>query len=352
MSRDTTNSGAPGSRQGGRRFVGWLGWIGFVFCFSLLMAQSWMLDDYFDTTGGLQPKFHSGDASSGNKIAVIEISGVLLEGDGFVKRQIDRVRADENVRAVVLRINTPGGTVTASDYLHHHLKRLREERELPIVVSMGSMATSGGYYIAMAVGEQPDSIFAEPTTTTGSIGVILPHYNLSGLMERLHVKNDSIVSHQRKQMLSMTRPPNKEHRELMQQQVDDSFLRFKQIVHLGRPDLRREDNQLLAVGGQDPGRDLATGEVFGAEQAVEFGLVDQIGFLEDAIKRAREIAELDDAQVINYQRPASVAGWLGLAQARTTPEIPPGEMPWAVLRPELLRELSMPRPYYLSSSFF
>ncbi len=125
-----------------------------------------------------------------------------MEGDGFVKRQIDRVRKDAQVKAVVVRIDSPGGTVTGSDYIYHHLKKLREDRSLPLVVSMGSIAASGGYYIAMAVGDQEKSIFAEPTTTTGSIGVIVPHYDLSGLMARYDVRDDSISSHPRKQILS------------------------------------------------------------------------------------------------------------------------------------------------------
>src|SRR5688500_19769660 len=107
-----------------------------------------------------------------------------MEGDGFVKRQIDRIREDENVKAIVVRVDSPGGTVTGSDYIYHHLKKLRKEKNVPIVVSMGGMAASGGYYVSMAVGDEKDTIFAEPTCETGSIGVILPHYDLSGLMAR------------------------------------------------------------------------------------------------------------------------------------------------------------------------
>ena len=104
-------------------------------------------------------------------MAIITVSGVIVDGDGYVKKQIERVRQDEDVKAIVLRVNTPGGTVTGSDYILHHLNRLRAERKLPLVVSMGSVAASGGYYVSMAVGDQPQSIYAEPTTTTGSIGV-------------------------------------------------------------------------------------------------------------------------------------------------------------------------------------
>ena len=105
--------------------------------------------------------------------------------DGFIKRADRPVREDPIVVAVVARIDSPGGTVTGSDYIYHHLRELVEERKLPLVVSMGSVCASGGYYVAMAVGDQPNSIFAEPTTWTGSIGVIIPHFDLSGTLSAL-----------------------------------------------------------------------------------------------------------------------------------------------------------------------
>ena len=110
--------------------------------------------DYFDVTQGIRERFHSGAEGGRDKVAVISVRGIILEGDGFVKRQIDRVRQDERVKAVVVRVDSPGGTVTGSDYIYHHLKKLREERNIPLVVSMGSIAASGGYYISMAVGDQ------------------------------------------------------------------------------------------------------------------------------------------------------------------------------------------------------
>ena len=120
-------------------------------------------------------------ATPRKKIAIIDVAGAIMEGEGFVKRQIDaRAGRHRASSAVVLRVNSPGGTVTGSDYIYHHLRELVDERKLPMVVSMGSICASGGYYVAMAVGDEPDAIFAEPTTWTGSIGVIIPHYDLSG----------------------------------------------------------------------------------------------------------------------------------------------------------------------------
>lgn len=288
--------------SGTSRFWSWLGWTGFFLCFMALMSMLMQKKEYFDTTDGIQEKFHSGDTSSNTKIAIITVSGAIGSGDGYVKNQIDRVRDDEDVEGIILRVDSPGGTVSGSDYIYHHLKRLREDRDLPIVVSMGGMAASGGYYVSMAVGDLEDSIFAEPTTITGSIGVIIPHYDVSGLMNEYGVKDDSIVTHPRKQMLSMTRPIPDEHRAILQDQVDETLERFVSIVKSGRPELR--DGEGLMQGETN----LATGEIFSAERAVQFGLVDKIGFIEDAIQRLCKVQGLDpeEVRVVEFSPPPSL----------------------------------------------
>ena len=162
---------------------------------------------YFSPADMPQEKYHSLAQIATKKIAIIEVNGTIMEGeDGFVKKQIDRVREDPTWSASSLRVDSPGGTVTGSDYIYHHLRKLADERKLPIVVSMGSICASGGYYVAMAVGSQPDTIFAEPTTWTGSIGVIIPHYDLSGGLAKLGMSDDSIASGPLKQMGCPTQP--------------------------------------------------------------------------------------------------------------------------------------------------
>jgi protease-4 len=260
-----------------------------------------------------------------------------MEGDGFVKRQIDKVREDTGVKAIVLRVDSPGGTVTGSDYIYHHLKKLRADKgNIPLVVSMGSMAASGGYYVSMAVEDQENVIFAEPTTTTGSIGVIIPHYNVKGLMDQYHVVDDSIASHERKQMLSMTRELSPEHRAIIQQYVNESFGRFKNIVKSGRPIFAKDASAL---------DQLATGEIFSADQALKHGLVDKIGFVEDAIDRAIELANLnkDDVRVVKFKKPAALFDIGAMAQAKGAS----GDMS----NIGALLELSTPRAYYLFSAF-
>lgn len=320
------------------RFLSKLGWIGFVVCLVILARFYAAKTDYFDTTAGISEKYHSGNQNATKKLAILTISGVIMDGSGFVKHQIDRIRKDKNVQAVVVRVNSPGGTVTGSDYILHHLKKLKAERQIPLVVSMGSIAASGGYYVSMAVGDQKESIFAEPTTTTGSIGVIIPHYDISGLLKRFDIVDDSIASHPRKQMLAMTRKMPEDHREILQGQVNIAFERFKKIIFDGRPKLRTEAGEL-----KHGDKNLATGEVFWGPEAKQYGLVDRIGFLEDAIDRAMELANLDKkrVRVVRYESPASLFDLPAVVKSRKTADA-------AGLA--ALFELSMPRAYYLATS--
>jgi protease-4 len=324
------------TQSGWSRFWSWVGWLGFFTVGMILLGQWAMLADYFDTTSGVEEKYVSGPKLSEDKLAVITVSGVILEGEGFVKHQIEKVKADKNVKAVVVRIDSPGGTVSGSDYIYHHLKQLREEKDVPLVVSMGGVAASGGYYVAMAVGDQPDSIFAEPTTTTGSIGVMIPHYDISGLLARLDIKDDSLATHERKLMLSMTRPMSPEDRKIVEGHIQDMFDRFKTVVKEGRPHFAQNPADLDK---------LATGEIFTAQRAVENKLVDKIGFLEDAIDRALELASLskDKTRVVRYKRPLALfSPWSMASENRL-----------AASRSDLatLLDLAAPRAWYLMAGW-
>lgn len=296
-------------------------------------------ESYFNDSPDVIEKYHSLSKTASNKVAIIDVSGALLKGNGFVKDQIDQVRRDKSVKAVVLRINSPGGTVTASDYIYHHLKQLKKDRDIPLVVSMGSICASGGYYVAMAVGDQQDVIYAEPTTWTGSIGVIIPHYDVSGLLEAWHVKDDSIASHKFKQLGSPTRklgPEDRaEERAILQALVDDSFEGFKEVVRAGRPMFRDNDSALDEV---------ATGQVFTANQALEAGLIDRIGFIEQAIDRAVELAALspDSVRVVEYQSKSTSVAEL-LLGSQLTSGTPRG------LSLQQMLDLTAPRAYYLST---
>jgi protease-4 len=310
-----------------------------MLCFSMMLNSVLMSSAGEDAQVREKNVEHPGTvATADGKIAVITISGAILSPEGYVKQQIDKVRKDENVKAVVLRINSPGGTVTASDYLYHHLLKLKEERDIPIVVSMGSICASGGYYIAMAVDGQSETVFAEPTTWTGSIGVIIPHYDISGLLGKYEIKNDSIASHRLKQLGSSTKKMTDEERKILQEMVIISFNSFKEIVLKGRPGIDNEtkdDNGLTALDR------VATGQVFTASQAKENGLIDEIGFIEKAIDRAIKLASVDpgDVHVVKYRRPPTLIGQFLGASAPARP-----------VDAQALIDLATPRAYYLYSA--
>ncbi len=328
------------------RFWGRLGWIAFGICLFLLISQSQQREAYYDDSTGTREKYVSGAKQSDNKIAVLHVSGVILSGEGFVKKQVDRIRRDKNIKAVVLRINSPGGTITGSHFLYHHLSELRKERNIPIVVSMGSIAASGGYYIAMATGPGEDLIFAEPTTTTGSIGVIIPYYNAADLLEKVGVQDESIKSHPFKDMLSMTRKLTEQEREIAQEYVDASFRRFKRVILDNRPQLKGD--QPDSVVAPEDSKDLATGQIFTAEQALKYQLIDQIGYLEDAVARAREMAGLSEAnsRVIRYEQPVFLGGLLGGSQARSSA----ASIRHNATREATFWEATAPKGYYLATT--
>ena len=286
----------------------------------------------FDSERRVREKFFSHERWAKDKVAIVSIKGVIVgSDDGFVKRQIDQAIKDEAVKAVVLRVDSPGGTVSGSDYYYHHLRKLLDKREIPMVVSMGSVAASGGYYVSMAAGPRPDTIFAEPTTWTGSIGVVIPHYNVGELLGKLGITEDPVASGPLKNMGSFARAMNEEERRIFRSLVDDGFTRFKDVIKQGRPKFR-EDPKALDK--------LASGQIYSADQAQQNGLVDRIGYLEEAVDRAIELAGLDPDQVrvVKYQPEIDLFDALfGMESRRSGLDL------------SALWDLSSPRAYYLST---
>jgi len=241
-------------------------------------------------------KVIGGNRDARDKIVVLTIDGLITSNaDGFVARQIRRVVSDRSVKAVVLRVNSPGGTMAGSDYYLYLLKKMKSERNIPVVVSMGSMAASGGYYVSM-VG---DEIFAEPTTITGSIGVIASLFDASELFKKVGVESTPIVSGPHKTMGSFTKPMTEEERAIWQNLIDDNFDRFKQIIREGRKEFANNPEELDK---------LATGRVFTANEAAAHKLLDEIGFLDDAVARVGRLANMleRDYKVIQYEPKLSV----------------------------------------------
>lgn len=245
-----------------------------------------------------------------NKVAIISINETIMETDGFINDQINDAKEDSTIKAIVLRMDTPGGSVSASDYFYHKLTKLRKESKIPIVVSMGGICASGGYYIAMSCGNENENvIFAEPTTWTGSIGVIISKYDLSELAQKVGVKEDSIKSHELKGMGSLTRPMTEQEQKIFQSLVNDAFGRFREVVYSGRKKFNEDHNALTP---------LATGQVFTTQDALDSGLVDREGYLEEAVSRAIELAKLDanKTQVFQYTTKVTLSSLLFASQKK------------------------------------
>lgn len=239
----------------------------------------------------LTEKFISGNRDADQRVAVITVEGIIAGGqDSFVSRQIKAVLKDEQVKAVVLRIESPGGTMAGSDYYHYLLQKMKKVRDIPVIVSMGTVAASGGYYIAVT----GDEIFAEQSTITGSIGVIVSLYNGADLLKNVGVESTPITSGPHKTMGSFSKPLLPEEREIWQTLVDDGFERFKTVIREGRRRFSEAPDELDK---------LATGRVFTAKEAKENGLIDKIGFLEDAVDEAIKRAGIleQDCKVIKYK---------------------------------------------------
>ena len=276
-------------------------------------------------------KVLAGDDFLPHKIAILPIEGIITENeDGFIRQAIRTAYEDEDIEALVLRVNSPGGTITGSDYYYTLLKQLKEERSIPIIVSMGPVAASGGYYVSMA----GDIIFAERSTTTGSIGVICEIPNASGLCEKIGVTMNNITSGPHKAMGDFTQPMTDDERAIWQDLVNESYQQFLEVVRAGRPNLGKKGDNASerepsktdtgeAAGEEDDdffGSDeertaasgpadhsleaIADGRVYTAPQALKLGLIDEIGFLDDAIKAAESAAGVshEETQVVRYTK--------------------------------------------------
>jgi protease-4 len=244
-----------------------------------------------------------------DKILVIEVAGFIsgerrgrpLLGDreaslvSQIAEIVRKAERDRRIKGVILRINSPGGTVTASDTIHHELADYKRRTRVPMIAQMLDLGTSGAYYIAQAA----DRIIAQPTTVTGSIGVIMVRPGVSGLLAKLGVDATEITSGHYKGMGSPLGPLQDDERALFQTLIDQLHARFVATVAAGRPQLAPD--RIAA---------LADGRIYSAQQAQEAGLIDELGYLDDAIARVKNAAGLDRATVVTYTRPGEYKGSL------------------------------------------
>jgi protease-4 len=223
------------------------------------------------------------DVPSRRAFGLVEEESTLAR----VKAELRKAEEDDRVAALVLRINSPGGGVTASDQIYTELSRFKTERAVPVVAALGDLATSGGYYVACAA----DRIVAHPTTVTGSIGVILMNLDVEGLLGKIGVRNQTYKAGRHKDMLSPFRGPTPAERRMVQSILDSMHNRFVAIVRENRPKLAEAE---LAQA--------TDGRILDATQAAALGLVDQIGDLQDALEAAKTMAGVDEARVVTYER--------------------------------------------------
>ncbi len=276
----------------------------FILLITLIMSSgcAFVSIPLFRQTQPLQEKIVQGKGR--NKILLIDISGIISSADkrsttGFVteqditsriKEELEKAARDKKIKGVILRINSPGGTVTASDIIYREIVRFKKKKNIPVVACLMDIATSGGYYIACAA----DEIIAHPTTVTGSIGVIAFKFNLKGLMDKLGIEEDSVMAGDKKDIYSMFRPMSGEEKKIMQDIMDTLHNRFISVIDESRADLTR-DNILP----------LADGRVYTADQARDLKLIDHVGYLDESINAVQKQAGLAKAKVVMYHRPAA-----------------------------------------------
>jgi protease IV len=226
------------------------------------------------------------DLSSEDRIALIRVEGVIMDSQATVS-ELKRFSENPSIKAIVLRIDTPGGGVVPSQEIHDAVKRVRNKSNKAVIASMGSVAASGGYYIAAAT----DRIVANPGTLTGSIGVIMETANVEGLLQKIGVEGVVIKSGKFKDVGSPLRKMSSEERGLLQGVMDDVHRQFIEAVAEGRSlELRTAQA-------------LADGRIFTGRQAKEVKLVDELGDLDDAIQIAADVVGIQgEPKVVEPRR--------------------------------------------------
>ncbi len=261
-----------------------------------------------------------------DKILMLELSGVLADESpslslgsppprvplvARVREELIKAETDDTVRAVILRINSPGGTITASDILYREILDFKRRQRIPVIASIMDVGASGGYYVALAA----DKIVAHPTSVTGSLGVVMLAVNAQGLMEKIGISPLAIKSGDKKDAGSPFRPLTPEERTIFQGVIDDMYGRFVRLISESR---RIPEDRV---------RSFADGRIYTAEQALALGLIDRVAYLDDVVLMAKRAANLDEARVVMYHRPKEyVSNIYSAAPTGTLPETSLGQL--------------------------
>lgn len=240
-----------------------------------------------------------------NKIAVINVQGIIHgQTAGDVYRQLKAARQDRNVKGLIVRVNSPGGTISASDRIYNEIRKFRDEEKKPVIAFMQGVAASGGYYASVAC----EKIIAEPTTITGSIGVISSYFVVQGLLEeKLGILPVTIKSGRKKDWPSSFKAPTEEQIQYMQDKlISPALARFVEVVEEGRAG---------SLTSEDVSKIAADAAIYGAQEALDEKLIDQIGYLDEAIALVKSMAQIDEARVVQYSKPFSLMDFLSYRQA-------------------------------------
>ncbi len=244
------------------------------------------------------------------KIVVVDLFGLIsYDFDSHnhysmvdeIKEQLSQAREDKDVKAIILRIDSPGGEVNASDVIYNELRRTRDEFKKPIVAHMMSLGASGAYYAAMGTSH----VVANEMTMTGSVGVIMSSVEFKGLFEKVGLRMHTFKSGKLKDLLAGDREPTEEEKAYVQAMVMETYHKFVGIVAKER----KLDVEMLKTG-------LADGRILTGSMALEAKFVDQLGYYEDAVKKAKELGGVQNAKVIRYTMPfdfGRLLGEIGLA---------------------------------------
>jgi protease-4 len=254
------------------------------------MKRSWLVVSLVVIVGlllafGLAFSLSRWQRFGGSKVALITVEGVILDSKEIIE-QLEKYRTNPTVKAIVLRINSPGGGVSPSQEIYEELVKTRQVTGKPVVASMGSLAASGGYYIASAA----DVIVANPGSITGSIGVLIQVPNITGLLQKIGVRSVVVKSGEHKDLASPTREMTDAERQILQRLLDDVHDQFIDVVAKAR----KLDRKKVEA--------LADGRIFSGREAQSLGLVDQLGNLQDAINRAASLAGIPGKPTVIQER--------------------------------------------------
>lgn len=240
------------------------------------------------------------------KILLLDLDGVISFKDEtdyarlqkkpskvvFFGEALRKAEADPDIVGVIVKINSPGGSVAASDTIYHEIMRFRQKKKVPLSAFIIGIGASGGYYVASAA----DSIVASPTSVTGSIGVIAMKFNVEELLLKIGVSEETYKSGRMKDFWLPFRPSTPEEKEMLQNVIDKLFARFVAVVYENRRNLLTEAEV----------RDLADGRIFTAGDAVNARLIDQVAYLDETIDAMKKSLNIEEARVVTYSQPGTL----------------------------------------------